>query len=243
MDLNHCARCDRLLRRCTLKTPCQNCLKSKPRLFTVSIGNVTGLGLNPHWCTPHSSVPNFKRRQLAMATSCTARLLCVEVEVPLISADLVCCRAYRHNVYRLHHVGLGNRTRSMCKQWDVRMAAGSRLSFRPMEPAMDRALVLFLGVLLRFPRHQRYRCRLVFSVHRATRQLVWSDVRGCVCLRLGLGYVTLSALMLCCCSCFNVGEVSCRRLSNPRLSGLPTWPVGLSVVAPAPIFSLPRQLR
>ena len=47
-------------------------------------------------------------------------------EVLLILVDLVYCRANHHNVYRLRHVGLGSRTRSLCKQWDVRMAAGSK---------------------------------------------------------------------------------------------------------------------
>jgi hypothetical protein len=93
-------------------------------------------------------------------------------EVLLILVDLVYCRANHHNVYRLRHVGLGSRTRSLCKQWDVRMAAGSRLSSRSMEAAMDRALVLFSEPLLHLPRHRRHRYRLAFSVRRATGQLV-----------------------------------------------------------------------
>ena len=182
LNLTHCARCGRLLRRCTLKTPCQNCLKSTPLLFTVSIGNFTALGLNPHGRIPHRSAPNFERNHWPMATSCTAKLLCVEAEVLLIFVDLVCCRTNRHDVYRLRHVGLGSRTRSLCKQWDVRMASRSGLSSRSTEAAMDRVLVLFSGLLLRLPRHRRHRCRLTFSVRWATGQLVWSGARACVYL-------------------------------------------------------------
>ena len=149
--------------------------------------------------------------------------------------------AIHHKVSRPRYVGLGGRTRSLCKQWTVRIAAGFGLSPGHREAAMDRALVLGCRLLLHLPRacgtDTDSRILLVGRLSVSSGP-VYAPAPVCS----WSAPCHLERLMLICCSLpDDLGEVSRRRLCNPRHPGLSTWFTGLSAVAPAPTTLLCQQ--
>ena len=144
--------------------------------------------------------------------------------------------------FLVHAMSASEAVRAACGlQWTVRIAAGFGLSPGHREAAMDRALVLGCRLLLHLPRacgtDTDSRILLVGRLSVSSGP-VYAPAPVCS----WSAPCHLERLMLICCSLpDDLGEVSRRRLCNPRHPGLSTWFTGLSAVAPAPTTLLCQQ--